>query len=94
MAQSRKVYEAHLGFYDTVVAAFSQKSALAAWGSSTDLFRMGIARITNDPAKAKAALSKPGLVLRRPAGTDIAFSENPPLPKFASGAAKAKQKRK
>ena len=66
----RKVYEAHLGFYDTVVAAFSQKSALAAWGSSTDLFRMGIARITNDPAKVKAALAKPGLVLRRPAGSD------------------------
>jgi len=64
MPQSRKVYEAHLGFYDTVVAAFSQKSALAAWGSSTDLFRMGIARITTDPAKVKAALAKPDLVLR------------------------------
>jgi colicin import membrane protein len=89
MAQSRKVYEAHLGFYDTVVAAFSQKSALAAWGSSSDLFQMGIARITDDPAKIKAALSKPGLVLRRPAGTNIAFSENPPLPKLD-----AKQKRK
>jgi hypothetical protein len=85
MAQSRKVYEAHLGFYDTIVAAFSQKSALAAWGSTTDLFRMGIAKITNDPAKVKAALAKPGLVLRRPAGSDIAFSENPPLPKPPSG---------
>ena len=80
MAQSRKVYEAHLGFYDTVVAAFSQKSALAAWGSTADLFHMGIARVTNDPVKVKAALAKPGLVLRRPAGTTIAFSENPPLP--------------
>jgi hypothetical protein len=81
---ARKVYEAHLGFYDTVVAAFSQKSALAAWGSSTDLFKMGIARVTDDPAKVKAALAKPGLVLRRPAGTTIAFSENPPLPKAPS----------
>jgi colicin import membrane protein len=93
MPQSRKVYEAHLGFYDTVVAAFSQKSALAAWGSSTDLFRMGIARITNDPAKIKAALEKPGLVLRRPAGSDIPFSENPPVPKLPSSTAKRKQKR-
>lgn len=84
MAQSRKVYEAHLGFYDTIVAAFSRKSALAAWGSTTDLFRMGIARITNDPVKVKAALAKPGLVLRRPAGTNVAFSENPPLPKLPS----------
>jgi hypothetical protein len=81
MAQSRKVYEAHLGFYDTVVAAYSQKSALAAWGSTTDLFRMGIARVTTDPDKVKAALAKPGVLLRRPAGTTIAFSEHPPLPK-------------
>jgi hypothetical protein len=93
MAQSRKVYEAHLGFYDTVVAAFSQKSALAAWGSSTDLFRMGIARLTTDPAKVKAALAKPGLVLRRPAGSAIAFSENPPLPQLQSGSGKIKRKR-
>ncbi len=91
MAQSRKVYEAHLGFYDTVVAAFSQKSALAAWGSSTDLFRMGIARITTDPAKVKAALAKPGLVLRRPAGSTVTFSENPPLPKVPSGNTKRKR---
>ena len=81
MPQSRKVYEAHLGFYDTVVAAFSQKSALAAWGSTADLFHMGIARVTNDPEKVKAAMGKPGIVLRRPAGSAIAFSENPPLPK-------------
>jgi len=93
MAPSRKVYEAHLGFYDTVIAAFSQTSALAAWGSSTDLFRMGIARITTDPAKVKAALAKPGLVLRRPAGSDVAFSENPPLPKLQSGTGKTKRKR-
>ena len=91
MAQSRKVYEAHLGFYDTIVAAFSQKSALAAWGSSTDLFRMGIARTTTDPEKVKAALARPGLVLRRPAGSDIAFSENPPLPKLPSDKPRKKQ---
>ena len=60
MPQSRKVYEAHLGFYDTIVAAFSQKSALAAWGSNADLFHMGIARVTNDPEKVKAAMAKPG----------------------------------
>ena len=93
MVSSRKVYEAHLGFYDTVVAAFSQKSALAAWGSSTDLFHMGIARVTDDPVKVKAALAKPDLVLRRPAGTTIAFSENPPLPKPPSTPAKSKKKR-
>ena len=91
MGQSRKVYEAHLGFYDTVVAAFSQKSALAAWGSTSDLFRMGIAKITDDPVKVKAALSKPGIVLRRPAGTNAAFSENPSLPKAPPNGKKAKK---
>jgi hypothetical protein len=93
MGQSRKVYEAHLGFYDTIVAAFSQKSALAAWGSTTDLFKMGIAKTTNDPVKVNAALARPGLVLRRPAGSDIAFSENPPVPKLPSDKAKKKRDR-
>jgi len=76
----RKVYRAHLGFYDTVVAAHSQQSALAAWGSGQDLFRSGIAKPTNDPTAVKAALAKPGIVLKRPAGSNIAFSEHPPLP--------------
>jgi hypothetical protein len=53
---------------------------------------MGIARTTDDPANVKAALAKPGLVLRRPAGSDIAFSENPPLPKPPSNG-KPKKKR-
>ena len=41
----------------------------------------------------RGALAKPGLVLRRPAGTTIAFSENPPLPKPPSTPAKSKTKR-
>jgi colicin import membrane protein len=80
MGQNRKVYRAHLGFYDTVVAAQSQESALAAWGSTQNLFRIGLAKPTTDPDAVKAAMAKPGVVLKRPAGSAVAFSEHPPLP--------------
>jgi len=83
---ARKVYRAHLGFYDTVVAAHSQQSALAAWGSTQDLFRLGLAKPTDDPEAVKAALAKPGIVLKRPAGSNIAFSEHPPLPDVGQNA--------
>jgi len=82
MGQNRKVYRAHLGFYDTVVAAQSQKSALAAWGSRQDLFHLGLAKPTTDSDAVKAAMAKPGVVLKRPVGSSIPFSENPPLPDF------------
>ncbi len=77
----RKVFQTHLGFYDTVIATFSQKSALAAWNSKQDLFKEGLAKVVDDPAIIKQAMDQPGRVLRRPAGSDIAFSLNPPLPK-------------
>ena len=78
----RKVYQAHLGFYDTIIAAPSQTSALAAWGSSQNLFRIGLAKLADDPKAIEAALAKPGIVLRRPAGSTVPFSEHPPLPKI------------
>ena len=87
----RKVYQAHLGLYDTIVAAPSQTSALAAWGSSQNLFRIGLAKVAEDPKAIAAALAKPGMVLRRPAGSTVPFSEYPPLPKIP---AIRKQKRK
>jgi hypothetical protein len=34
-----KVFQAHLGFYDTIVAAPSQKAALEARGASSRKFR-------------------------------------------------------
>ena len=83
MGQGRKIYQAHLGFYDTIVAAQSQQSALAAWGSRQDLFRIGLAKTTNDPEAVEAALAKPGIVLNRPAGSKVPFSARPPLPRIA-----------
>ena len=82
MARQMKTFEAHLGFYDTVVAAPSQAAALKAWGSRQDLFREGFAKVSQDPAAIAAATAKPGVVLRRPAGSKAAFSENPGLPQI------------
>jgi hypothetical protein len=82
MARQLKTFEAHLGFYDTVVAAPSQAAALKAWGSRQDLFREGFAKVSADPAAIAAASAKPGVVLRRPAGSKAAFSENPGLPEI------------
>jgi hypothetical protein len=81
MPRPLKVFRAHLGFYDTVVAAPSQKAALAAWGSKRDLFREGFASVSNDAEAAEEALRKPGVVLRRAYGSKDPFREDPALPR-------------
>ena len=75
-----KTFQAHLGFFDTVVAAPSQKAALEAWGSRQNLFHDGTASVATDPQAIKAALQKPGVVLKRLVGSDGEFVEQPPLP--------------
>jgi colicin import membrane protein len=82
MARHLKVFRAHLGFYDTAVAAPSRAAALKAWGSRQNLFREGVASETKDAQAVTAALAKPGVVLRRPVGSNVAFSENPGLPQI------------
>ena len=78
-----KAFQAHLGFFDTVVAAPSQKAALQAWGSRQDLFRDGSAKPAADPDAIAAALAHPGVVLKRLAGSKDPFSEQPALAKAA-----------
>jgi colicin import membrane protein len=70
-----KVYAASLGFYETAVAARSQKMALAHWGMTHDLFREGTAKETHDPKAVEAAMRKVGLVVRRPIGSTGLFEE-------------------
>src|SRR5437764_10987336 len=82
MPRHLKVFQAHLGFYDTAVAAPSRAAALKAWGSRQNLFREGVASETKDAQAVTAALAKPGVVLRRPAGSNAPFSENPGLPQI------------
>ncbi|MGL9617931.1 cell envelope biogenesis protein TolA [Bradyrhizobium sp. U531] len=75
-----KTYQTSLGFYDQAVAAPSMKAALEAWGASSNLFHQGAATETDDPAIVKATLAKPGVVLRRPVGSDGPFTESAALP--------------
>lgn len=70
-----KVFTANLGFYETAVAARSQKMALAHWGVTRDLFREGSAKESNDPRAIEAAMQKVGLVYRRPLGSNGPFEE-------------------
>lgn len=70
-----KVFTANLGFYETAVAARSQRIALAHWGVARDLFREGSARETHDPKAVNAAMRKVGMVVRRPIGSSGSFEE-------------------
>lgn len=92
MPRELKVFRTHLGFFDTVIAAPSMKAALSAWGTKQNLFHEKLASVTNDPKAVMAALAKPGVVLRRAAGSNDPFTEDPNLPmvRAAKGAKKAK----
>ena len=81
-----KVFQAHMGFYDTVVAAPSQKAALEAWGTRPGEFAKGFAKVTNDPVAVESALAHPGVVLRRPFGSSGRFKRDAdpvPAPKIS-----------
>lgn len=96
MARRLKVFRTHLGFYDMIVAAPSQKAAAQAWGADRHVFTQGFAKVTTDPKLVEAALAKPGMVLRRQFGSDAEFSENPGLisPPSGSKARAPRRKRK
>jgi hypothetical protein len=59
-----KVFRTAIGFEDAYVAAPSRKAALAAWGTSKDLFARGAAEVVEDPALTKAPLANAGQVVR------------------------------
>ena len=93
MAPHLKVFRAHLGFYDSIVAVTSQKKALEAWGASPQEFTHGFAAETSDPAATRAALSAPGVVLRRPFGSNEEFALEPSMP-MVKGTLRKKAKKK
>ena len=87
-----KTYQTSLGFYDQAIAAPSMKAALDAWGARSNLFHQGAAKETDDPDIVAATMEKPGVVLRRPVGSDGAFTEHSALPTdLADDAAKPKK---
>jgi hypothetical protein len=80
MARKLKTFETSLGFFDLAIAAPSMKAALEAWGADSNLFHQGAARESKDSDVIAATLAKPGVVLKRPVGSDQPFSEHAGLP--------------
>jgi hypothetical protein len=94
MARKLKTYQTSLGFFDLAMAAPSMKAALEAWGADSNLFHQGAAKESHDLDVIAATMAKPGIVLRRPVGTDRPFSEHAALPTDLGGGGPTKAARK
>jgi hypothetical protein len=81
MARKLKTYQTSLGFFEQAIAAPSMKAALEAWGADSNLFHQGAAKESHAPDVIAATMAKPGVVLKRPVGSDGPFSEHAELPK-------------
>jgi colicin import membrane protein len=92
MARTLKVFRTHIGFHDLIIASPSRKAALDAWGASAHLFTQGFAAETKDPALVKAALARPGMVLRRQFGSQGAFNAGPPALRLIGSPPRAEPK--
>jgi colicin import membrane protein len=94
MPRKLKTYQASVGFFDLAIAAPSMKAALEAWGSKSNLFHQGVAKESSDADVIAAAMSKPGIILKRPVGSNGAFKEHAHLPTHLSaGEVKSKPAR-
>jgi colicin import membrane protein len=82
MPRKLKTYQTSIGFFDLAIAAPSMKAAAEAWGSDTDVFKRGFAKATDDPEIVGATMAKPGVLLRRPVGSNGPFSKNAELPRI------------
>lgn len=94
MARKLKTYQTSLGFFDQAIAAPSMKAALEAWGADSNLFHQGAARESRDPAVIAATMAQPGIVLKRPVGSNGPFGEHAELPDPGSVGTAAKAARK
>src|SRR3954447_2300641 len=92
MARKLKTFQTSLGFYDLAIAAPSMKTALEAWGAGGNLFHQGVAKETDDPDVVAATMSKPGVVLKRPAGSSGRFAEHSDLPSDLASAEKGRRR--
>jgi hypothetical protein len=90
MARKLKTYQTSLGFFEQAIAAPSMKAALEAWGADSNLFHQGAAKESTDPEIVAATMKKPGVVLKRPVGSDGPFGENAELPKILGQTARTK----
>lgn len=94
MARKLKTYQTSLGFYDLAIAAPSMKAALEAWGAGSNLFHQGFAKETDDSDVVAAAMAKPGVVLKRPAGSSGRFAEHADLPDLDNEETRPKKSRR
>jgi hypothetical protein len=94
MARKLKTYQTSLGFFDLAIAAPSMKAALEAWGADSNLFHQGAAKESDDRGIIAAAMAKPGVVLRRPVGSEGSFGEHAKLPINLGGSGPRKAARK
>ncbi|WFU58285.1 cell envelope biogenesis protein TolA [Bradyrhizobium pachyrhizi] len=94
MARKLKTYQTSLGFFHQAIAAPSMKAALEAWGADSNLFHQGAAKESHDPDVIAATMAKPGVVPRRPVGTERPFSEHAELPTDLGGGRPRKTARK
>ena len=68
---------------------------MEAWGADSNLFHQGAAKESTDPDVIASAMAKPGIVLKRPVGSDGPFSEHAGLPKnLGDGGAPKKSPRR
>jgi colicin import membrane protein len=86
-----KVFRAHFGFYDEIVAAPSQKAALEAWGAKPHEFSQGFAKVTEESALVAAALAQPGIVLKRQFGSKGAFKADAKLARVPATSTKKQE---
>jgi hypothetical protein len=75
-----KTYQTSLGFFDLAIAAPSMKAALEAWGADSNLFHQGAAKQSEDRDIVAATMAKPGVMLKRPVGSNGPFKEHAELP--------------
>lgn len=94
MARKLKTFQTSLGFYDLAIAAPSMKATLEAWGAGSNLFHQGAAKETDDPEVVAATMSKPGVVLKRPAGSNGRFAEHADLPDLKDEAGRRNKSRR
>src|SRR4051812_21881818 len=81
MARKLKTYQTSLGFFDEAIAAPSME----AWGTKTNLFHQGVAKEVDDPDIIAATMRKPGVILRRPIGSNGPFKEHADPPTHLPG---------
>lgn len=89
-----KIFRTSTGFHDDYVAAASQKAALAAWGTDSNLFAQGLAEQVTDEALMADALAQPGVVIKKLRGTEAEhFAALGPMPEKAKPKPAAKAER-